>query len=135
MLLSEQIVVYRELEGRLGTLSPPSDMTTNYKMSSFIYLDNDFWCNSLDSICTCNYLIVDSNMSQTASPSKLNFRYVDSPIVLYWEGHNSSIRNEIEVNEHLTESLFDKLSNRSGHTSISHRQGLQIVIIFCHCFC
>ena len=67
--------------------------------------------------------------------SKLNFRYVGSLIVLYWEGHNSSIRNEIEVNEHLIESLFDKLSNRSSSTSISHRLGFQIVIIFYRCFC
>jgi len=74
-------------------------------------------------------------MSQTASSSKLNFRYVGSPIVLYWEGHNPSIRNKIKVNEHLMESLFHKLSNRCGSTSISRQQGLQIVTIFCHCFC
>jgi hypothetical protein len=34
--------------------------------------------------------------------------------VPHWEGHNSSIQSAIEVNEHLMESLFDKLSNRSG---------------------
>jgi hypothetical protein len=96
-----------------------SDITTHYKMSSFIYLYNDFWYSSLGSTCTCHYLIIDSNMSQTASPSKLNFRYIDSPIMLYWEGHNSSIRNEIEANEHLMESLFDKLSNRSSPTLIT----------------
>jgi len=33
------------------------------------------------------------------------------------------------------ESFFDKISNRSSPTSISHRQGLQIVIIFYRCFC
>jgi hypothetical protein len=33
------------------------------------------------------------------------------------------------------ERLFDKLSNRSGPTSISHWQGLQIIEIFCRYFC
>jgi len=79
----------------------PSDITIDYKVSSFIYLHNYFWYNSLGSTCSCHYLIVDLNMSQTASLSKLNFRYVGSPIVLYWEDHKSSIWNEIEVNEHL----------------------------------
>jgi hypothetical protein len=59
---------------------------------------------------------------------------VHSLIVLYWEGHNSSIRSVIEVNEHLMERLFDKLSNRSDPTSISHWQGLQIIETFCHYF-
>jgi hypothetical protein len=58
-------------------------------------------------------------MSQSASSSKLNFQFVGSPIVLHCEGHKSSIRNAIEVNEHLMERLFDKISNRSGLTSIS----------------
>jgi hypothetical protein len=55
--------------------------------------------------------------------------------MLHWEGHNSSIRSAIEVNEHLMKSLFDKLSNRSGHTSISHWQGLQIIETFYRYFC
>jgi hypothetical protein len=73
-------------------------------------------------------------VSQSASPSKLNFRFVGSPIVLHWEGHNLSIRSAIEVNEHLMERLFDKLSNRSGLTSISHWQNLQIIKTFCRYF-
>jgi ribosomal protein L34E len=73
-------------------------------------------------------------VSQSASPSKLNFRFVGSPIVLHWEGHNSSIRSAIEVNEHLVESLFDNLLNRSGPTSISYWQGLQIIETFCRYF-
>jgi hypothetical protein len=40
-------------------------------------------------------------VSQSASPSKVNFRFVGSPIVLHWEGYNSSIWSAIEVNEHL----------------------------------
>jgi hypothetical protein len=111
----------------------PSDMTTNYKMSSFIYLYNDFLVQFTWFHMSCHYLIVDSNVSNCKS-IKVELSYVDNPIVLYWEGHNSFIWNEIEVNEHLMESLFDKLSNRSGPTSISHWQGLQIVIIFCHYF-
>ena len=74
------------------------------------------------------------NMSQNASPSKLNFRFVDSPIVFYWEGHNTSMQSEIDVNEHLMESLFDKISNRSSPTSMSHQKGLQIIIIFLSLF-
>jgi hypothetical protein len=98
----------------------PSDTTIDYKVSSFLYLHSNFRYNSLGYTCTCRYLNVDTNVSQSASPSKLNFRFVGSPIVLHWEGHNLSIRSAIEGNEHLMESLFDKLSNRSGPTSISH---------------
>jgi hypothetical protein len=96
----------------------PSDTTIDYKVRSFLYLYSNFGCNSLGSICTCRYLNVGTNVSQSASPSKLNFRFIGSPVVLHWKGHNSSIRSAIEVNEHLMESLFDKLSNRSGPTSI-----------------
>jgi hypothetical protein len=106
-------------------------MTINYKVRLFLYLYSNFVYNSLDSTCTCRYLNVGTNVSQSASPSKLNFRFVGSPIVLHWEGHNSSIRSVIEVNEHSIEILFDKLSNRSGPTSISHWQGLQIIKTFC----
>jgi len=103
-------------------------MTIDYKVSSFLYLYNDFWYNSLGSTCTYHYLHVGTNVSQSARSSKLIFQFASGPIMLYWEGHNLSIRSEIEVNEHLMESLFNKLSNRSGPTSISHRQGLQIIM-------
>jgi hypothetical protein len=33
------------------------------------------------------------------------------------------------------ESLFDKLSNGSGLTLTSRRQGLQTIMTSCHCFC
>jgi hypothetical protein len=113
----------------------PSDTTVDYKVCSFLYLHSDFGYNSLGSICTCRYLNVGINMSQSASPLKLNFRFVGSLAVLHGEGHNSSIWSAIEVNEHLMERLFDKLSNRSGPTSISHCQGLQIIETFCRYFC
>jgi hypothetical protein len=113
----------------------PTDTTVDYKVHSFLYLHSNFGYISLGSTCTCHYLNVGTNMSQSASPSKLNFRFIGSPIVLYWEGHNSSIWSAIEVNEHLMERLFDKPSNRSGPTSISHWQGLQIIEIFCRYFC
>jgi hypothetical protein len=100
----------------------PSDTNIDDKVSSFLYLHSDFWYNSLGSICTCRYLNVGTNMSQSVSPLKLKFRFVGSPTVLHCEGHNSSIRSAIEVNEHLMESLF--VSNISGPTSISHWQGL-----------
>jgi hypothetical protein len=111
-----------------------SDMTIDYKVSSSLHLHCDFWYNSLGSTCTCHYLIVDTNVSQSASPSKLNFQVIGSPTILHWEGHDSFIRSEFEVHEHLMESLFDKLLNRSGPTSISRRQGLQIIETFCRYF-
>ena len=79
----------------------PSDTTIVYKVSLFLHLYSDFWYNSLDSTCTCHYLLVGINMSQSPSPSKLNFQFIGGPTMLYWEGHYSSIRSAIEVNEHL----------------------------------
>jgi hypothetical protein len=51
----------------------PSDTNIDDKVSSFLHLHIDFWYNSLGSICTCCYLNVGINMSQSVSPSKLNF--------------------------------------------------------------
>ena len=110
-------------------------MKVKDKMSSFTHLLSDFWYNSLGSTCTCPYLFVGTNVFQSASSSKSNIRFVGSPIVLQWEGRNSSIRCVIEVNEHLMENLFDKLSNRFCPTSITRWQGLQIIKTFCHYFC
>jgi hypothetical protein len=56
------------------------------------------------------------DQSWSASSSKSNIRFVGSSTMLYWESHNLSIQSTIEVNEHLMESLFDKLSNRSCPT-------------------
>jgi hypothetical protein len=112
----------------------PSDTNNDYNVRSFLHLHSDFGYNSFGYICTCHYLIVGSNVFHNRSLSKLNFWFVGSPTVPYWEGHNSSIRSAIEVNKHLMESLFDNLSNRSGPISISHRQGLQITNIFCRYF-
>jgi hypothetical protein len=113
----------------------PTDTTIDYKVRSFLYLYSNFGYNLLGSTCTCRYLNVGTNVSRSATPSKLNFRLVGSPIVLHWEGHNSSIQSVIEVNEHLMESLIYKLSNRSSPTSISHVKGLQITETFCRYFC
>jgi hypothetical protein len=107
----------------------PSDTTIDYKVRSFLHLHSNFGYYLLGFTCTCRYWNVGTNMSQSASPSKLNFWFVDSPIVPRWEGHNSSIRSAIEVNEHLM------LSNRFGPTSISHWQGLQIIETFYRYFC
>jgi hypothetical protein len=106
----------------------PTDTIIDYKVRSFLHLYSNFGYNSLGSTCTCSYLNVCTNVSQSTSPSKLNFRFVGSPIVLHWEDHNSSIRSAIEVNEHL-------ISNRSGPTSISHWQGLEIIETFRRYFC
>jgi hypothetical protein len=118
-------------EGEDNENIKPSDTAIDYKVPSFLYLHSNFGYNSLDSTCTCHYLNICTNVSQSASLSKLNFWFVGSPTMLHWEGHNSSIRSAIEVNEHLMESLFD----RSGPTSISYWQGLQIIKTFCHYFC
>jgi hypothetical protein len=96
-------------EGKDDKDMTPTDTTIDYKVRSFLHLYSNFWYNSLGSICICRYLNVGTNVSQSISPSKLNFRFVGSPIVLHWEDHKSSIRSAIDVNEHLMESLFDKL--------------------------
>jgi hypothetical protein len=105
-----------------------SDITIDYKVSSFIYLYSDFWYNSLGSTCICHYLIVDSNMSQSASPSKLNYQFIGSLIVLYWKDHNSCIWSEIVVNEYLIETLFDKLSNISPASPPNHHDILSLFL-------
>jgi hypothetical protein len=97
----------------------PSDMIIDYNVSSFLHLNSDFWYNLLSSTCIFYYLLVGTNVSQSLCPSKLIFQF-SGPTIFHWEGHNSSIRSVIEVNEHLMESLFDKLSNRFGFASISH---------------
>jgi hypothetical protein len=85
----------------------PTNTTIDYKVHLFLHLYSNFGYNSLGSTCTCHYLNVGTNVSQSASPSKLNFRLVDNPIVLDWEGHNSSIWSAIEVNEHLMDFQID----------------------------
>ena len=104
----------------------PMDMTmiVKYKVSMFLYLHNNFWYNSLGSTCTCQSLIIGINV-------KLNFWFVGRLIVNHCEHHNLVIRSAIEVHE----LLMDKLSNKSVPTSISRRQGLQIIKTFLHCFC
>jgi hypothetical protein len=103
---SPPLCVHRLLSVRA---SKPSDTPIDYKVCSFLCLHSDFRYNSLGSICTCHYLIVGTNVSQSTSSSKLNFQFVGSLTVLCWKDHNLSIRSVIEVNEHLMESLFDKL--------------------------
>ena len=102
------------------------------KMSSFTHFLSDFWYNSLGSTCTCPYLFVGTNVFQSASSSKSNIRFVGSPIVLQWEGRNTSIRCVIEVNEHFMERLFDRLSNESCLNSCW--QDFQFIKTFCRCF-
>ena len=89
----------------------PMDLTmiVEYKVSSFLYLHNNFCYNSHGSTCTCQSLIVGTNV-------KLNFRFVCRPIVNHCEGHNSVVWSAIEVHE----LLIDKLSNRSSSISMSH---------------
>jgi len=99
----------------------PLDMTIDYKVSSFLHLYNDFWYNSVGSTCTCHYLLVGANVSQSVRSSKLNFHFASGLTALHWEGHNSFVQSEFEVHAHLMENLFDKLSNGFCLTLISCR--------------
>ena len=49
----------------------PSDTTIAYKVTLLLLFYSEFWHNSLSSTCTCHYLLVGANISQSASPSKL----------------------------------------------------------------
>jgi len=55
--------------------------------------------------------------SWSASSLKLNIWFVSGPTVLHWEGYDSFIWSAIKVNEHMMESLFDRISNGSDVTS------------------
>jgi hypothetical protein len=70
-------------EGENNDDMTPSDTTIDYKVSSFLHLYNDFWYNSLGSICICHYLHVGTNVSQSTRLSKLNFQFTSGLIVLY----------------------------------------------------
>ena len=72
----------------------PSDITIEYKVSSSLHLYNDFCYNSLGSTCTCHYLHVGTNVSQSARSLKMNFHFASGSIVLYWEAitHQSGVR-------------------------------------------
>jgi hypothetical protein len=89
----------------------PSNTTFDYKVSSFLCLRNDKTKNLLlPNVGISNVLRNngDDDRVWSASSSKSIICFITSPTVLHWEGHNSFIRNVIEVNEHLMESLFDK---------------------------
>jgi hypothetical protein len=91
--------------------------------------------NSYGSTTDGTWIQHAQDRSWSASSSKSNIRLINNPTVLYWEDHNSSIWSVIGVNVHFMESLFDKLSNRSGPTSISRRKGLQTIMRSCCYFC
>jgi hypothetical protein len=108
----------------------PWDMTIDYKVSLFLHLHSDFWYNSLGSTCTCHYLIVGTNVSQSASPSMLNIQVIGSPIILQWEGHNSFIQSEFEVHEHLMESFQIDLVPPQYHVSKASKSLRYSIAIF-----
>ena len=58
-------------EGENDEDMTPSDTTIAYKVSLLLLFYSDFWHNSLGSTCTCNYLLVDANIFQSTSLSKL----------------------------------------------------------------
>jgi hypothetical protein len=61
----------------------PTDTTIDYKVRLFLHLYSNFGYNSLSSTCICRYLNVGTNVSQSASPSKLNFWFIGNLIVLH----------------------------------------------------
>jgi hypothetical protein len=69
--LKPRTVCYQE--GKNDEDMTPTDTTIDYKVRLFLYLYSNFEYNSLGSTCTCCYLNVGINVSQSASPSKLNF--------------------------------------------------------------
>ena len=105
----------------------PSDTIIEYKVSSFLCLHNYISKNLLlpnvdtfnvlrnkgdDDVNLGKTLFVASttdgmwihhaqDRSSSANSSKPNIRFAGSPILLHWEGHNSSIRSVIEVQEYL----------------------------------
>ena len=58
-------------EGENDEDMTPSDTTIAYKVSLLLLFYSDFWHNSLGSTCTCHYLLVDANIFQSTSLSKL----------------------------------------------------------------
>jgi hypothetical protein len=86
---------------------------------------------------TTNGALIHHSQEQSWSASSLkpNIRFASKSIVLHWQNHNSSIWSATEVNEHLMESLFDKIPNISSPTLIPHRQGIQIFTTSCCCSC
>ena len=75
------------------------------------------------------------NKTNLKVQTMLSFQFVGGSTILHWEGHTSFVQSEFEVHEHLMESLFHELSNGSGLTTRSSRQGLQTITTSCHCFC
>jgi hypothetical protein len=65
----------------------------------------------------------------------IDYKLVSSLTILYCKSHNSFIRSEFKVHEHLMESLFDKFSNRYDPTSMSRPQGLQNITTICYYLC
>ena len=74
-----------------------------------------------------HYLFIDTDVPQSTSPSKLKSQFVGVQTLHHCNDHNYFIWNVIEVNEHLMESLFDKLSNGSSLTSRSRWEGLETI--------
>ena len=71
-------------EGENDEDMTPSDMTIAYKVSLLLLLYSDFWHNSLGSTCTCHYLLVDANIFQSISPSKLLY-YRHGLVIHNWD--------------------------------------------------
>ena len=108
-----------------------SDKTKNLLLPN-IGIPNVFRNNGDDDR---EWICHEQDRSQSAGPSKLNIRFTGSTTLFHWEGHNSFIQSEFEVNEHLMESLFDKILNGSGLTSRSHWHDLQTIMISCRYLC
>jgi hypothetical protein len=50
----------------------PTDTTIDYKVRSFLHLHSNFGYNSLGPTCTCRYLNVGTNVSQSSTQIPLD---------------------------------------------------------------
>ena len=74
----------------------PSDRIIAYKVTLLLLFHSDFCHNSLGCTCTCHYLLVGANISQSASPSKL-LCHSHGLVIHNWDpGPSWSTPHEIE---------------------------------------
>jgi hypothetical protein len=86
------------------------------------------------STCTCHYLHVGTNVSQSADPSKLYIRFTGSTTLVHWEGHNSFIRSEFEADETRWKAYLISFQIDLVWPQDHCWQGLQTISTSCRCF-
>ena len=114
----------------------PMDMPMKVKdkVSSYLCLHNDKTKNLLlpnigiPNVFRNNgdddreWICHEQDRSQSANPSKLHIRFTGSTTLLHWEGHNSFIRSEFEVHEHLIKWIWFDLNITSAWPPNHHNK-------------